>query len=293
MKAWPKLLALPLAVFAFGPAIAKPTRAKAVIAKPACPPRKVAPFRVFQAMFYGNMPDWGLYGIEPAYVIDRGIWNDEKNSRDANQAKIRAVVAALPADGGPIIINIENLDLHRRNKAITANVRELALIGSWFKTAAGKRPVGYYGLAPLADYWRAIDIPAGGVRDWQRDNDRAAPINAKLDYIFPSLYTHYRDEAGWVRQAKAMVCEARRISGKPVYAFIWPEFHPSTVDAGREVPGEYWRLQLQTLHDVADGVVIWGGYDIQRDRQRPWDDDSAWWRVTREELAHWQASKPR
>ena len=253
-----------------------------------CARPKVGAFRVFQALIYSKMPDWGQYGIETAHVVDRGFWRDEKNWRNADPVKSRTVVRALPADSGPIIINIENLDLHRSNPASAATVRELVQIGKWFKAAAGKRAVGHYGLAPLGDYWRAIDYPPGGYVDWQRDNTAAAPINAPLDYVFPSLYTYYRDQAGWVRQARAMVCEARRISGKPVYAFIWPEFHPSTVDAGREIPADYWRLQLQTLHEIADGIVIWGGYDLQHERQRQWDDTAAWWRVTREELANWR-----
>lgn len=284
---WFALLLL-LNIASSATAQSKPPISKKVDAKLACPPKKAALFRVFQALIHSNQPDWRRYGIETAHVIDRGIWRDEKNWRDADPNKIRAVVKALPADGGPVVIDIENLDLHRANTAMGANVRELDRIAGWFKTAAEGRPIGYYGLAPLGDYWRAIDYPPGGTIDWQQDNDSAASINRNADYIFPSLYTHYRDEAGWIRQAKAMVCEARRISGKPVYPFIWPEFHPGTTNEGLEVPAEFWRLQLQTLREVADGVVIWGGYDLQKNKQRQWNENSDWWRVTREELSRWQ-----
>ena len=260
----------------------------AATARSSCPPRKAAPFRVFQALLFSNPPDWQQYGIETAHVVDRGIWKDEANFRNGDPAKIRSVVQGLPNDGGPVVIDIENLDLHRRNKAMGSNVHTLARIGNWFKSASGSRGVGFYGLAPLGDYWRAIDVPAGGYVDWQHDNDAASPINARMDYIFPSLYTYYRDEQGWVRQAKAMICEARRISGKPVYAFIWPEFHPSTADAGREIPADFWQLQLRTVRAAADGVVIWGGYDLQRDKARPWDDNAIWWQVTRKEMDHWR-----
>lgn len=257
-----------------------------VLAK--CPLKPPGPFRVYQALLYDGMPDLRRHGIAPIHVVDRDFWNGDASSHVPDPRKIRAVAAALPNDGAPIVLDIETLDLHRNNPAMASNVRLLASIAASFKAAAPHRAIGYYGLFPLADYWRAIDVAKGGVVDWQRDNDAAAVIGRTIDVTFPSLYTHYRDQAGWVRQARAMVCEARRISGKPVYAFIWPEFHDSSRDAGKDVPGDFWRLQLSTLHDIADGIVIWGGYDLQRNRSRPWDENAGWWRVTMNEMRRWE-----
>ncbi|MFC1608411.1 hypothetical protein ACFL47_10630, partial [Candidatus Latescibacterota bacterium] len=57
--------------------------------------------------------------------------------------------------------------------------------------------------------------------------------------------------------------------GKPVYPFIWPEYHPSNSQrTGTDVTGPYWRRQL-----------VWGGW------QRDWEDDAPWWIATKEFLA--------
>lgn len=252
-----------------------------------CPPRR-GPFRgVYQGLLYTGMPDLRVHGIRPVHIIDRGFWTDEGKPGTPDRAKLDALVARLPRDGAPIVIDIEFLPLNRANPAMAANVTTLARIAAWFKAAAPDRMVGYYGLYPLSDYWRALDVPPGGKRDWQRDNDAASALRSHVDWTFPSLYTYYRDTDGWVRQARALVCEARRIAGKPVYVFVWPEFHDSTSDAGKPVPPEYWRLQLETLHTIADGIVLWGGYDLQAGRPRAWDDREPWWHVTKQMLREW------
>ena len=242
---------------------------------------------MFEALIHSGRPDFRRLGFGRVHVVDRGFWTDDAHPGTVDPAKLASLVAALPRDGGPIAIDIESLDLHRANPAMPRNLARLAAIAQQFRATAHGHPIGYYGLLPLADYWRAIDVPPGGAADWQGDNTAAAPLERRVEIIFPSLYTYYRDQAGWVRQAKAMICEARRISGKPVYAFVWPEFHDSTADAGREIPADYWTLELETLHGIADGVVIWGGYDLQANHARPWDENAAWWQATKAALRRW------
>lgn len=263
----------------------------------ACPPRHGG-FKVFQALLYAGMPELSRRGVAQAHVIDRGFWLGRDQSGFADEAKVSAIVNALPQDGAPIVIDIElpELRYNYTDKAASLRaqpkIRELAQIAAQFKAASGKRAVGFYGIFPLSDYWRAIDNPAGGFHDWQRNNDDLAPIDAHVDVTFPSLYTYYRDRAGWVKQANALVCEARRISSKPVYAFIRPEFMESTVDAGRDLPRDYWQLELETLYGIADGIVIWGGYDVAADHPKSWDEAAPWWNVTQTLIKKWRLAPP-
>jgi len=38
-----------------------------------------------------------------------------------------------------------------------------------------------------------------------------------------------------------------------------------------------FQMQLELLRRYADGVVLWGGCDIQAKHPRTWDENAAWW----------------
>jgi hypothetical protein len=136
--------------------------------------------------------------------------------------------------------------------------------------------IGYYDVVPKRDYWRAIRGEGDPKYiEWQRVNDSLRPIAMQADVMFPSLYTFYADQGGWVKYAIANVSEAERYN-KSVYTFIWPYYHDSnTALKGQLIPADYWRLQLETLKSLeVDGIVIWGGYKL------PWDPAAPWWLET-------------
>src|SRR5207249_9613783 len=91
------------------------------------------------------------------------------------------------------------------------------------------------------------------------------PFVGALD---PSRYTFYDDAQGWVKYALANVAEARRIAdGRPVYPFLWPQYHYSNARLGSQyIDGNLWSLELRTMYAHADGLVIWGGYDVANKR---------------------------
>ena len=144
-------------------------------------------------------------------------------------------------------------------------------------------------MVPQRAYWQAIqpeNSPAH--RRWQRENDAVRSIAEYVDIIFPSLYTFYSKEDDWVRYAVANLREARRIApGKPVYCFLWPQFHDSTRRAYELLPAEYWKRQLGTCQGLADGIVIWGGVGEagRMNGWLSWDDNAPWWKATVEFVA--------
>lgn len=116
--------------------------------------------------------------------------------------------------------------------------------------------MGCCSIAPMFSYWRPVD-DVKAMATWKADNDRIRRLADKVDGVFPHLYTFYDDGEGWVTAAKANIAEAKQ-HGKPVYAFIWPEYQGIGGDESLQYephPAEFWKLQLKTVKAAGpDGV---------------------------------------
>jgi hypothetical protein len=60
--------------------------------------------------------------------------------------------------------------------------------------------------------------------------------------------------------------------GRPVYPFLWPQYHKSW----KPIDRDFWRLQLETVFDNADGMVIW---TPAKGKPR-WNPVAPWWEET-------------
>lgn len=240
------------------------------------------PFRVFNATLYVGTPDLSRYGIEPIHVVDRGLWPEGAGrSGPPDPALVRRYVESLPRDNAPIVLDIEHYDLTGSDAAAQTAVTDLRRLAATFRAIAPDRRLGYYAILPISDFGPArAGTGSPPYRSWQRQNDRLRSLQGGVDFLFPSAYTDTRGEAAWVTGAAGAICEARRLSAKPVYIFIWPEYHDSTPLIGRFLEASFWRLQLETAYRMADGVVIWGGYDLAAGRRRNWDPQAPWFATT-------------
>lgn len=241
-------------------------------------------FLIFDATLYRNKPDLSSLGIKPIRVIDRGIWppaGDTASTPDKDLVK--ALAQKLPKDGIPVVLDFEQWPLNGNVEVVSASISKLIAVVAMFKKYAPETPFGFYGVLPIRDYWRAIEGESKPkYLEWQAENDRLAPIEREVDALFPSLYTFYDDQDGWRKYAKAQICEARRISRKPIFAFLWPEYHDSNSKLkGTYIDARFWRIQLEAIRNFADGVVIWGGYDLVRNGPRDWDENAPWWQQTK------------
>lgn len=245
------------------------------------------PFVVFDGTLYADKPDLAQYGIQPITIIYAGQFGNEwfKNAtRLPDKDSVQRVARETAAQSGHVVIDIEHWPLKGDSDQVRNSLSQYITVLRWFKEMAPGLSVGYYGTPPLRDYWRAINSPTS--KEWQslsNDNDGLQPLVDVVDALFPSLYTFYADQGAWVRYAYGQIAQARRIAnGKPVYVFLWPQYHDSNRTlAGTYVPSNYWRLELETAKQYADGIIIWGGWG---DHNRPakWDDNAGWWNVTRD-----------
>ena len=243
-------------------------------------PARAASFRLFDAMLFANSPDMSKLGFQRLPIVDAHQLWPVGASGDAppQEQEINRIVASGAAAYGLLVIDIEHWDMldgKQREQSRNKYFETLKL----FRHAAPGLKIGFYSVLPSRDYWTPNGLQGdAGYRSWQLENDFAAPLAAGVDALFPSLYTFYPDQKGWRTYAIANLREARRIAGgKPVYCFLWPQYH----DSYELISGDYWRLQLDTCHQLADGIVILGGYTQDPNfKPLPWSDDAPWWKAT-------------
>lgn len=239
-------------------------------------------FRIFDGLMYVSKPDWSHLGIEPIHIIDRGLWLDNRRRRGPpDPVQVRRYLDGLPRDNAPIVLDFEQYDLTGTDEAARTALTELRQMVAAFRAAAPGRRLGFYGIVPVPDFARSLaGAGSPAYRAWQRHSDRMRSIRGNVDYLFPPTYTNSPDQAAWTAFATAQICEARRLSSKPVYVFLWPEYHDGSPLSGQYLPADLWRHQLETAYRHADGVVIWGGYNVPANHPRNWDPRAPWYAPT-------------
>lgn len=246
--------------------------------------------QLFDGTLYRGKPSLRQFGFQEAVIVDPLTWWGKGEPKNA-MTKSQGIEAWAKGSHRAEIVVLDNETWTTRGDAATVD-NSLHLFGKTIdrlRAAGLGKVVGYYGVLPNRDYWRAIR--GEGTREyaaWQAENDLLRPLSDKVDAIFPSLYTLYNDRATWPKYAIANLREARRLgAGKPVYAFLWPQFHENAREAaGKYLSAEFWATEMNIALTHADGVVIWGGW------QQPWDNDAGWWQTTLATIAKYPICAP-
>jgi hypothetical protein len=257
------------------------------VAPPTAPQAK---FRVFDATLYNAKPDLGQFGLTPIRVAyPSSLWPGK--SADMQNVPTAAVVQKISSSASQVndiaVVDIEQWPVVGDAATVARSIGKYQQTLQMFQQDAPSLQLGYYATAPIRDYWNAIAGPRSAKYvAWQQENDAVAPIAQQADALFPSLYTFYTDQVGWQKYAIANIAEARRIApGKPVYVFLWPQYDAGTgAQGGDYLPDAYWKMELETAKQYADGVVIWGGWT------ETWDDNASWWLETQEFITEIRAN---
>lgn len=245
------------------------------------------PFMVFDGTLYTGKPDLSQYGIQPITIAYTGQFGPDwykQSERLPDKETVQQIARQAQAKTSRAVIDIEHWPLTGDPTQVQNSLSKYMTVLQWFKEAAPGLAVGYYGSPPVRDYWKSLSPSTS--KEWASfaaENDRLKPLAGAVDILFPSLYTFYTDRGAWTRYAYAQIAEARRYgNGKPVYVFLWPQYHQSNPSLkGAYLPADYWRLQLQMAKQYADGIVIWGGWGNDN-RPAQWNNNAAWWTVTKE-----------
>jgi hypothetical protein len=245
-------------------------------------PSSPKPFLVFDGTLYSNKPDLSAYGIRPITIAGAGKFGPDwykQADRLPNIESVNAAAREAQQKGHGVVLDIEHWPLKGSPDSVRDSLTKYMTVLQWFRAAAPGLSIGYYGVPPIRDYWRAIKGTASQEhKTWREENDQLRSLAGAVDMLFPSLYTFYPDQAGWKKYAIAQIEEARRYgNGKPVYVFLMSTYHDSNrILGGQYLPADYWLLELETAKQYADGIVIWGGWKAK------WDDSAPWWKTTKE-----------
>lgn len=209
----------------------------------------------------------------------RAIPTAELWARGSNRAFPDIMTAAQAAarhinSKGIVCLNIEHWSTSVDNvDDLRDNLNKYIAVARGVKEALPNAQVGFYSMIPIREYYAPVRDNQKALEKWRAKNDLLAPLGEAVDIIFPSLYAFNHDEAAWLQYAIANINEARRFN-KPVYAFLWPQVHESSRAHGLQfVSYDFWTLQLETVLEHADGLVIWT-------KKTPFDEDADWWRAT-------------
>lgn len=231
-------------------------------------------------MLYSGKPDLSGDGLRRCRPVYTGLLDEDD---EPDQALIEATAATVLGEGvtadDPVILDIEaySLDIRATSEgAVTANQEKMRQALAWFKAAAPSLTVGYYAYPPLRDYFTPVLRVPANVAAWKNADTFLQPLANAGDALFPSLYTFFQDQAGWVTYAYENIAEAKRLAGgKPVIPFIWPQIH-SVEMTGDFLSGAYWTLILNTIREAGcQGAIIWGPPNVA------WDDEAEWWVATK------------
>jgi hypothetical protein len=236
-------------------------------------------FVVTENLHYKGGVDLSEFGVRKNALIGESSLLPAKTSDAlAPATAIGKALDGLVTGPLPTVIDVERWPSDGPDAALRkANLTKLANLLATLHRVRPERKFGYYSVLPSRVYWPLVDPKQHMQKvNWEQANEQGGQaLGPLVDAVFPSLYTFYKDQEGWRIYATATLRAAKNF-GKPVYCYLWPQFHDSNRELrGQYLPVEFWRLELEICKANANGIVIWNhAPDLQ------WDPKAPWWQET-------------
>ena len=230
-------------------------------------------FPVYDNTFYSNVNLERVGAVKSNVVYESPVAQlSGQNPDDFAGPRPRGAELALPAKAdfealvqrtarhpGPVVLDFETLYLKGSRAVAQRRFAKLRTLLDWAHEAVPGRTVGYYGVL-------GNTLP--------RYYPLERQLAAREDALFPSLYTFGDNRAGWHAKFTQIMAEAKAVAPrKPVYAYLWPQYHDGTKLAGRYLTPDHWRYELRTAQQLCSGVVIWSPWSTATDQR--WVDETS------------------
>jgi hypothetical protein len=233
-------------------------------------------FKLLNGVQLKSQPDLSTFGLEPVNIIYEQFLSKRGgplNERWPNPELMRVIGERAAKKGLITVLDVESWYRY----PLPQRIERYVYLLNAFRAGYGSGPLGYYGVAPG---WAYKAVIAGRnseeYKNWKKRNHLFNPIIELVDFLSPELYTYTSNAKLWQAFAQETVLECKRLAkDKPVYPFLMPRYHPFAGPLNNTpIPAKYWRLQLDTLKEVSDGLVIWTGPSLN------WDSNAPWWQQT-------------
>lgn len=233
-------------------------------------------FQLFDEIGQSGKPSLIKFNIQPFRSVPaKELWRKgQKDLSFPDYNYISTIADSARFSGSMICLDIEHWDLHDIDQQkITEHIGYLGKIAQLIKAAHPQALVGYYGVLPIRNYYAPIKNNPADLQQWHQKNSNLKELADRVDVIFPSLYTFKDDPEAWQKYAIANIEQARQYN-KPVIVYLWPQYHGSNKILGYKfVDGKFWRMQLETVYQHADGAVIWTPWGKHKTK---WDGTAEW-----------------
>lgn len=238
---------------------------------------------IFNGLLHTGLPDLAaLYKVPAIPLISRPKFAGWADPLGVPSAQWYDAFAANVNPASKIVLVDHEAWPYGTQAERQATAQKYVVLYQGIKSRRPDLRIGWYMDPIRRDYWRACQ-PIGSAQylAWQQENSDLGAIMAPCtDVLMPSLYFFYtRDTPMGSGNADALglylernIDEAkrvRRLYGRmdcPIYPYVWWMRHDGT----RPLDPDVWETIMRTVLDEADGMVLWGGWQVQWDEQAPW-----------------------
>lgn len=165
-------------------------------------------------------------------------------------------------------------------------------VSGWVKAVAPDKKFGWYRIVPRREFWKTIE-------EQRIVNNKRQGIADRVDTFYPSFYNLFDDPTlqRWKFMASTNMQEARRMAhnDQQVYPYLWPQYHPGSSDTSIRldyIPYAMFKEMMEFTLTLADGFVLWGGYDFSVRKPITWsstEENSGWYKALKEVMANLDA----
>jgi hypothetical protein len=229
-----------------------------------------AKYRILQSPAFANMPEPMAPGIETLYLVPQGALYSKKGALVAK--KVKAVALEAQTRNQILVLDVEKWSVDTRfstTAEIDASLAEMSQIIAMIRKTAPGVKLGFWNIGVTGVPQNLNDATA--MAKWKQSVDYLVAHLPEQDFQFPGLYTKSSVDINaneWEASSKAILEQAARYA-KPIYPFLYM----NDLDTGDALPGDYWKMQMSTMRQFADGAVIWGG-------SGSWDPNAPWFQAT-------------